>query len=100
MEQEKKTAPQERGAVHYTLANLFDWNDKTIASVAEAMDEDFTTVMSWICGKVPESYQTIKLARVLGCKLTEVYKAILDTPNLIDPRVTDAEDSGRPLPET
>ena len=76
--------------MHYTLANLFEWNDKTIASVAEAMDEDFTIVMSWICGKVPESYQTIKLARVLGCKLTEVYKAILDTPNLIDPCATEA----------
>lgn len=83
VEQGKKTAPQNRGAVRYTLAELMYRKNKSVESVAEAMNEDLITVMSWICGQTPESYQMIRLARVLGCKLSQVYKAIINTPNLI-----------------
>lgn len=79
MSGEKKTAPINEGAEN--LKQLLERSLISTEDLAMELGIPVQIVNDWINGVgVPESQYTVKMARILGCKLREVYLAIIRTP--------------------
>lgn len=76
---EKGTAPQERGTGD--LRQLFKRFGISTEAIAKELGVGVEVVEGWCNSEdIPTSHQSIKIARLLGCTLKEVYLAIICTP--------------------
>lgn len=66
-----------------TLADLIRYNSFTVQALSEAINVDAYQVMEWICGKVPASEDCVKLSQAMGCPISMVYTALINTPCVI-----------------
>lgn len=75
----EKAAPRNQGAEN--LNELLERKGIGAEKLARKLDVPVQEVYNWINGHgVPETHYTIKMARILRCKLSEVYLAIIRTP--------------------
>ena len=64
----------------WTLADLFQNRGVTVQEVSDRLHINRIVVMEWICGLVPDAKSCAGLSTVLDCSLSELYKALVNTP--------------------
>ena len=76
----EKVSLQERREAGTTLADLFFQSGVTVHEASKLLGSDDRIVMEWICGRIPRAKDCVALSLVLSCPLSEVYKALVNTP--------------------
>ena len=82
--QRKNAVPIGKGTAvidEQTLRQLCESKNMSADMIAASLDVPTETVCQWFDGiRIPEAKETALLAYCLGCSLTRIYGAIINTP--------------------